>query len=250
MVSTWLLHLLQGNPGTHIFSANPEASIGTADSLYVWPRPRTVVLGGTSARVQRQAGTPLFAHVGGCCTDLLNEAFDRYERIIYWAEADPTTPPHIRVRVLGLRNSTVGPELARCGGGLTGRDIFGTLEVRVDSRHPTPLQLHVDESYSLQLTEHGGTLTSKTEWGALRGLETFSQLVRWAGPPFGDLLCDLPLRVDDSPTYAWRGLLIDTGRHFYPVADIVRMLDAMAALKLNTLHWHLVDAASFPFGRP
>jgi len=221
-----------------------------ADDLFVWPRPtQTTSLGAVGVRLHRRPGVPLFRQSEGCCTDLLQQAFDRYERIIYWSDADPQTPSHIRARVPGLRNGTASPELARCDGAVIGGLVsFGSLEVRVRSPSATPLQLHVDEAYSLRLTERGGTLTAPTEWGVLRGLETFAQLVQWGGPASGNLLCGLPMRVDDRPAHAWRGLLVDTARHFYPVADLLQLLDAMAALKLNTLHWHLVDAPAFAFG--
>lgn len=47
-------------------------------------------------------------------------------------------------------------------------------------------------------------------------------------------------------SFAHRGLLIDTGRHFLPVSRICRMVEAMAVVKLNVLHWHLYDFQSFP----
>lgn len=43
-----------------------------------------------------------------------------------------------------------------------------------------------------------------------------------------------------------RGLLIDSSRHFLPVSTMYDMIDAMAAVKINVLHWHLVDAIAFP----
>ena len=68
--------------------------------------------------------------------------------------------------------------------------------------------------------------------------------MQWDGR--AHVLCGLPLTIDDAPEHAWRGLLLDSSRHFLPVPTIVRMLDGMAALKMNTLHWHLSDAQSFP----
>ena len=45
------------------------------------------------------------------------------------------------------------------------------------------------------------------------------------------------------------GLLVDTARHFLPVADaLLPLLDGMAALKLNVLHWHLTDTQAFQLG--
>lgn len=56
----------------------------------------------------------------------------------------------------------------------------------------------------------------------------------------------LPLLLHDWPHYAWRGLLVDVSRHFLPLPLLRRCIDAMEASRLNVLHLHLTDAASFP----
>lgn len=79
----------------------------------------------------------------------------------------------------------------------------------------------------------------------MRGLETMSQLIDWTGDgsAFEAPACD----VDDFPRFGWRGVMIDTARHFLPLATIYRVLDAMSYSKQNRLHWHLVDDQSFPY---
>jgi len=49
------------------------------------------------------------------------------------------------------------------------------------------------------------------------------------------------VHIDDAPRFAWRGLMLDSARHFQSVGDIERLLDAMAVHKLNVFHWHLTD---------
>ncbi|OMO50164.1 hypothetical protein COLO4_38208 [Corchorus olitorius] len=78
--------------------------------------------------------------------------------------------------------------------------------------------------------ETGSTdyLSTATAWGAMRSLETFSQLV-WGNPsavPVGPC-------VWDSPLFAYRGLMLDTSRNYYEVEDILRTIEAMSANKLN-----------------
>ena len=83
----------------------------------------------------------------------------------------------------------------------------------VEESEASPLQLGVDESYSLSLSPSGGTLTAPSVWGALRGLETFAQLVQWDGDRY--VLCSLPLTLADAPRFAWRGLLIEANPSNY-----------------------------------
>ena len=98
-----------------------------------------------------------------------------------------------------------------------------------------------DESYALTVGARQVQLEAPTVVGALRGLETFLQLVE--GDATGWYL---PLAtIHDGPRFPWRGLLIDVSRHWEPPAVIERNLDAMAAVKLNVLHWHLSDDQGF-----
>lgn len=94
-----------------------------------------------------------------------------------------------------------------------------------------------NESYSLSVGDRRAVLHAATTVGALRGLETVFQLV--SGDARGFYLP--AVTIDDAPRFPWRGLLIDVSRHFEPVSEVERTLDAMAAVKLNVLHWHLSD---------
>jgi hexosaminidase len=98
-----------------------------------------------------------------------------------------------------------------------------------------------DESYRLAVGENKAELTAANPLGILRGLQTLLQLVQpgqqgWMIPE---------LQVNDRPRFPWRGLMIDTSRHFIPLDVIKRNLDGMAAVKLNTLHLHLSDDEGF-----
>ncbi len=106
---------------------------------------------------------------------------------------------------------------------------------------PGKVKLREDESYQLTITQDRIQLQAETDIGALRGLETLSQLLQidQKGYYFPTL------QIDDAPRFPWRGLLIDISRHFMPPEVIKRNLDGMAALKMNVLHWHLVDDQGF-----
>jgi len=117
----------------------------------------------------------------------------------------------------------------------------GRLAVRVSGPGEAIQTPDEDESYHLEVSPGGATLTASTTVGALRGLETLLQLVSADSGGFY-----LPaVRIDDRPRFRWRGLLIDAARHFMPPAMIRRTLDGMAAVKLNVLHWHLADDQGF-----
>lgn len=56
----------------------------------------------------------------------------------------------------------------------------------------------------------------------------------------------LPLAIKDQPFLSYRGLMVDTSRHFIPMKILKETIDAMMYNKLNVLHWHIVDEDSFP----
>ncbi len=98
-----------------------------------------------------------------------------------------------------------------------------------------------NESYSLEITDKQARLLAPTVVGALRGLETFLQLLQ--GDREGYYLPGI--KIQDQPRFPWRGLLIDVARHYEPMEVLKRNLDAMAAVKLNVLHWHLTEDQGF-----
>ena len=115
------------------------------------------------------------------------------------------------------------------------------------------LQLGVDESYTLSVpAEASGEilLTAATQFGAMAALESLSQLLTWDAPNRSYAVSGVPLALTDSPAFPWRGLLVDTARHFQPPASLRAIVDSMTAVKLNTLHWHIVDAQSWPLESP
>ncbi|OJA11058.1 hypothetical protein AZE42_07174 [Rhizopogon vesiculosus] len=102
------------------------------------------------------------------------------------------------------------------------------------------------EEYALTIPADGSTatLTANSTLGLYRGLTTFNQLFYYYGGVTYTLLA--PIAITDTPAYPYRGLGLDTSRNYYPVTDILRTLDAMSWVKINTFHWHITDSQSFP----
>jgi len=100
------------------------------------------------------------------------------------------------------------------------------------------------ESYSLLLlTSQQSTIKAHSVFGVLYALDTLAQLVvrnanNWELAQ---------VSITDFPRFSFRGFLHDTSRHFLSVKVLKTLIDAMAAAKLNVLHWHIVDDQSFPF---
>jgi hexosaminidase len=124
---------------------------------------------------------------------------------------------------------------------VAGDPAAATLVVLCQSAGKTIPALDEDESYTLTAAGSQVLLRAPTAVGALRGLETFLQLL--SGDRDGFFVP--AVSIEDRPRFRWRGLLVDVGRHFEPVEVIKRNLDAMAAVKLNVLHWHLSEDQGF-----
>eukprot|EP01006_Ploeotia_vitrea_P030287 TRINITY_DN62749_c0_g1_i1.p2 TRINITY_DN62749_c0_g1~~TRINITY_DN62749_c0_g1_i1.p2 ORF type:complete len:583 (+),score=77.54 TRINITY_DN62749_c0_g1_i1:28-1776(+) len=104
------------------------------------------------------------------------------------------------------------------------------------------LELGMDESYTLDINSPTITIKANTTFGGLRALETLSQLIL-GGPNY----YTIQTIVSDAPRFQFRGVMIDTARHYLPVEAILANIDAMAYNKFNVLHWHIVDDQSFPY---
>ena len=101
------------------------------------------------------------------------------------------------------------------------------------------------EGYRLRVSEESVRLIAPRPAGLFYGVQTLLQLmpvdvfgtncrsdVRWTVPA---------LTVEDYPRFGWRGLMLDSCRHFLPVETVKTFIDLMALHKLNVLHWHLTE---------
>eukprot|EP00911_Craspedida_sp_UC1_P002689 UC1_evm1s1975 len=130
-----------------------------------------------------------------------------------------------------------------------------TLVIQLASTDET---LHVGTVYNYTLRYNTSSSTAMVTahgvYGAMYALETFSQLLlvndTAARPSNGDgddmlRLVASAVEIIDGPQYAWRGLMIDSGRRFFPVDLVKNLIDTMAANKLNVLHLHASDHCRF-----
>ena len=97
-----------------------------------------------------------------------------------------------------------------------------------------------DAGYRVAIGDGKIEVTARTTRGLFYGGVTVWQLLT------PDAARNTPARVADGrivdhPRFAWRGLMLDSARHFQSVADIKKLIDWMSFHKLNVLHWHLSD---------
>ncbi|MET8337400.1 beta-N-acetylhexosaminidase [Streptosporangium canum] len=99
------------------------------------------------------------------------------------------------------------------------------------------------EAYTLEVTATGVRITAGDRAGAFYAGQTLRQLLphaafRTVAQAGWTVPCG---RVEDAPRFSWRGVHLDVARHFMPKREVLRMVNLMAAHKLNRLHLHLVD---------
>jgi len=92
------------------------------------------------------------------------------------------------------------------------------------------------DGFRLASDESGIKIEASSENGFFYACQSLAQLLEVYGsgkfPQF---------RIQDAPAFNWRGLHLDVSRHFFPVAEIKKMLRTMSLYKLNVFHWHLTD---------
>ena len=89
------------------------------------------------------------------------------------------------------------------------------------------------EGYRLEVDRRGISVASSDERGAFYAQQTLLQMLSCKGIPCGS--------ISDAPRFPYRGLMVDVSRHFFPKEALFRLLDVMAAYKMNYFHLHLTD---------
>uniref|UniRef100_A0A673UCQ2 Beta-hexosaminidase n=1 Tax=Suricata suricatta TaxID=37032 RepID=A0A673UCQ2_SURSU len=167
----------------------------------------------------------------GC--SVLDQAFQRYRDLLFgsvsWHPPTPTSQPCVYPVLAGKQHAPEKNSLV--------------VHVVLPGCDQLP-SLESVENYTLVINDDYSLLRAETVWGALRGLETFSQLI-WRSPEGTYFINET--KIEDFPRFPHRGLLLDTSRHYLPLTSILDTLDVMAYNKFNVFHWHLVDDPSFPY---
>ncbi|GAB2216073.1 hypothetical protein Droror1_Dr00023840 [Drosera rotundifolia] len=211
-----------------------STSFSSLDSslTYVWPLPSYHTSGADTFSVD-----PYLSLSFAGDSQIVTEAFERYRSIIF---------KHVP-KVSGLRRFLTGLLLEY--------DI-SVVEIVVDNDEEE-LKLGVDESYTLVVEKKGAgsivgaaRIKATTVYGALRGLETFSQLCVFDFGSKSIQIPQAPWDIQDEPRFMYRGLLVDTSRHYIPVDVLKHIIESMSYAKLNVLHWHIIDEESFPLEVP
>src|SRR5579859_8084952 len=124
------------------------------------------------------------------------------------------------------------------------KPVVGTkavLVIHTDHASKEIQELGEDESYVLEVSAAGAKLSAPTPLGTLHGLKTFLQLVDVSPDGFVAPV----VTINDKPRFPWRGLMIDSARHFIPLEVVKRNIDGMEAVKMSVFHWHLSDNQGF-----
>lgn len=97
------------------------------------------------------------------------------------------------------------------------------------------------DGYKLSVTADSVRVSAGDRGGVLYAMQTLRQLFDADLHEGAESLTAPCCQIEDAPRYKWRGLMLDSARHFWDVATVKRYLDLMFRNKLNVFHWHLTD---------
>ncbi|XP_007548937.1 beta-hexosaminidase subunit beta isoform X2 [Poecilia formosa] len=226
---TFILLALGSCRGLQDNDVDEEPELVFQPSKYgsLWPLPQNVQISDVSLKLSSSSFSITDAKESGAGAScgLLQLAYKRYYEYIFGGAKKQKVN----------RNARAGPT--------------DLLELQVwitspDSECDGYPSVSSDESYELTVDQPIAVLKAPKVWGALHGLETFSQLVY--EDEYGTKTINSTV-ISDFPRFPHRGILLDTSRHFLPVKVILTNLEIMAMNKFNVFHWHIVDDPSFPY---
>jgi hexosaminidase len=177
---------------------------------WIWPIPQKWERGSSTLKVNENIHFDFDGH-----NSILSKAVKRYHDLIFLKDDYPMIPYNWTTTDANARSSL--------------NSIY--IDISDKSDH---LDVDTDESYSLTIPVSGkAIIKAKTVYGALHGIETFSQIVQYSPNLHSYVVPNAPWKISDYPKYKHRGLLLDTARHYYAVKDIEKTIDS------KRLNWNI-----------
>ena len=158
---------------------------------------------------------------------------DAGTKIIYESSAEKATAEILQAEVKA-RNGWKWKVLH------TGKHIAGAVVIKSAKNNKSDA-----EDYSLTVCSTQLVLQATSDAGLFYAVQSLLQMADARGISAGRPVTLPAIHITDAPHFAWRGLLLDESDHFYGKQTVEELLDAMAYLKLNRLHWHLTDDAGW-----
>jgi len=99
-------------------------------------------------------------------------------------------------------------------------------------------------AYQMTVNNKGVYIAGDNEAGVFYGMQTLIQLLPVPGGRLKirpDKLAIPYVSIEDEPRFGYRGMMLDVGRHFFPVSFVKKYIDYLALHKFNKFHWHLTE---------
>ncbi|WP_071147821.1 glycoside hydrolase family 20 protein [Bacteroides ihuae] len=95
------------------------------------------------------------------------------------------------------------------------------------------------EGYEIQVNEKNVIISGRSTNGIFYGIQTLRKSIPLDAR---DANIILPaVQIKDYPRFAYRGMMLDVARHFFPVDFIKKHIDLLALHNINYFHWHLTE---------
>ncbi len=161
--------------------------------------------------------------------------------------ADPASEP-VRLYLQQTLRGSTGLPVRDADDGVSSRTDVIVLRVADDPSLPAGPPVPEGEraeSFRLSVTPDGVEVVGGTAAGVFYGVQALLQLL----PPdvyrrgrVGTGPWTVPaVVVEDAPAFAWRGVMLDVARHFRTKHEVMRVVDQLAAHRINRLHFHLTE---------
>ncbi len=147
----------------------------------------------------------------------------------------------------------INPQTAICYPGTSYAGEFLCDLLRLEQKETGEIKLVIDdairheEGYFLKISDDGIVIRAKTDKGLFYGAQSLRQLLPVSIEQTG-ICAEVSIthvEVEDEPRFGYRGFMLDSARHFFPVETILGLIDLLALHKLNRFHWHLSDDQGF-----